>query len=121
MYNRETVFILLGVNLPDHEALFATLSSQLHDRVTPYIATLQARHCTTVRSAIEHMVLQFMNYDKVHTVSFVVCHINMESGQFFPDFLTEKSLLMFRIKVTLYKYTEYESFSYKIIEYKEQN
>ncbi|PNF31504.1 Origin recognition complex subunit 3 [Cryptotermes secundus] len=57
--------LLTGVNLPDHEALFATLSSQLHDKVTPYVATLQARHCATVRSAIEHLVLQFMNYNKV--------------------------------------------------------
>jgi hypothetical protein len=73
MYNIEIVFLLLGVNLPDHEALFATLSSQLHDKVTPYIATLQTRHCATVRSAIEHMVLQFMNCNKVHRVSFVVC------------------------------------------------
>jgi hypothetical protein len=73
MYNIEIVFLLLGVNLPDHEALFATLSSQLHDKVTPYIATLQARHCATVRSTIEHVVLQFMNYNQVHSVSFVVC------------------------------------------------
>lgn len=59
--------LLTGVNLPDHEALFATLSSQLHDKVTPYIATLQARHCATLRSTIEHMVLQFMNYSQVHS------------------------------------------------------
>jgi hypothetical protein len=72
MYNIVIVFLLLGVNLPDHEALFATLSSQLHDRVTPYIATLQARYCATVRSAIEHMVLQFMNYNKVLSVSFIM-------------------------------------------------
>jgi hypothetical protein len=73
VHNIEIVFLLLGVNLPDHEALFATLSSQLRDKVTPYIATLQARHCTTVRSTIEHMVLQFMNYNNVHRVSFIVC------------------------------------------------
>jgi hypothetical protein len=73
MYNIEIVFLWLGVNLPDHEALFATLSSQLHDKVTPYIATLQARHCATVRSTIEHMVLQLMHYNQGHSVSFVVC------------------------------------------------
>ncbi|GFG41052.1 hypothetical protein Cfor_06822, partial [Coptotermes formosanus] len=59
--------LLTGVNLPDHEALFKTLSSELRDRVTPYVATLQTRHCATVRSAIEHMVLQFMNYNKFHS------------------------------------------------------
>jgi hypothetical protein len=72
VYNTHTVFSLLGVNLPDHEALFKTLSSELRDRVTPYVATLQTRHCATVRSAIEHMVLQFMNYNKFHSVSFVM-------------------------------------------------
>ncbi|XP_021933988.1 origin recognition complex subunit 3-like [Zootermopsis nevadensis] len=59
--------LLTGVNLPDHDALFAALSSQLHDKVTPYVATLQARHCTTVRSTIEHMVLQLMNYNRFHS------------------------------------------------------
>jgi len=67
-------FSLLGVNVPDHEALFETLSSDLRDRVTPYVATLQTRHCSTVRSAIEHMVFQFMNYNKFNHVSFVMCH-----------------------------------------------
>lgn len=64
-----SVLLFLGVNLPDHDALFAALSSQLRDKVTPYIATLQARHCTTIRSTIEHMVLQLMNYNKLHNVS----------------------------------------------------
>lgn len=64
-----SVLVFLGVNLPDHEALFAALSSQLRDKVTPYIATLQARHCNTLRSTIEHMVLQLMNYNKLHNVS----------------------------------------------------
>jgi hypothetical protein len=73
MYNTQFVFSLPGVNVPDHEALFETLSSDLHDRVTPYVATLQTRHCATVRSAIEHMVLQFMNYNKFHHVSSVMC------------------------------------------------
>lgn len=74
MYNTQFAFSLLGVNLPDHEALFETLSSELHDRVTPYVATLQTRHCATVRSTIEHMVYQFMNYNKYHDVSYVMCH-----------------------------------------------
>lgn len=67
--------MLLGVNLPDHEVLFETLSSELRNRVTPYVATLQSRHCATIRSTIEHMVLQFMNYNKFRSVSFVVYHI----------------------------------------------
>jgi len=73
VYNTLIVLSLLGVNLPDHEALFETLSSELRDRVTPYVATLQTRRCATVRSAIEHMVFQFMNYNRFHHVSFVMC------------------------------------------------
>ncbi|PSN46610.1 Origin recognition complex subunit 3 [Blattella germanica] len=57
--------LLTGVNVPDHDALFMTLSNKLQEKVTPHVAVLQARHCTTIRSTIEHMVLQFINCHEV--------------------------------------------------------
>ncbi|KAJ4436818.1 hypothetical protein ANN_16950 [Periplaneta americana] len=57
----ENYFVFAGVNIPDHDALFATLSSQLRQKVTPHVATLQLRNCATIRSTVEHLVLQFMS------------------------------------------------------------
>lgn len=44
-----TACLVTGVNMPDHEAIFGSLVRMLKDGVTPHIAQLHSRNCTTVR------------------------------------------------------------------------
>nr|CAD7402174.1 unnamed protein product [Timema poppensis] len=55
------VTLLTGVNMPDHAALFLTLSDKLKSEVTPYVTTLHAHDCGSIRLAVEQMVSQFVN------------------------------------------------------------
>lgn len=52
---------VLGINIPDHAALYESLYKLLYFQVTPHIATLYGRECKNVKSAIERMVSQFIN------------------------------------------------------------
>ncbi|GLG94373.1 uncharacterized protein GBIM_01596 [Gryllus bimaculatus] len=56
-----TAALLTGINMPDHGALFSTLCDLLHKHVSPYIATLHAHKCKTIRHTVEQMTSQFMN------------------------------------------------------------
>nr|CAD7454202.1 unnamed protein product [Timema tahoe] len=55
------VTLLTGVNMPDHAALFLTLSDKLKSEVTPHVTTLHAHDCGSIRLAVEQMVSQFVN------------------------------------------------------------
>ena len=54
---------LIGVNSPDHAAMFSTLSAQLAEDVTTHIATLQARDCSTLKTLFTKLLTQLMHND----------------------------------------------------------
>ncbi|XP_063599512.1 origin recognition complex subunit 3-like [Penaeus indicus] len=60
-----TACLVTGVNMPDHEAIFGSLVRMLQDGVTPHIAQLHSRNCTTVRVAAFKMISQLMGQNAV--------------------------------------------------------
>ncbi|XP_053965995.1 origin recognition complex subunit 3 [Anastrepha ludens] len=52
--------LLTGVNQPDHLEQFATLTQRLLQKMPASVCMLQSRDCTTLKSAIEIMVYNFM-------------------------------------------------------------
>ncbi|ROT85018.1 putative origin recognition complex subunit 3-like [Penaeus vannamei] len=66
-----TACLVTGVNMPDHEAIFGSLVRMLKDGVTPHIAQLHSRNCTTVRGAAFKMISQLMGQNSVMDPDFV--------------------------------------------------
>ena len=60
--------LLTGVNLTDHSALFATLTSELKQNVTPHVAVLWAQDCNNLKATVERLCNQFMTTDATEEV-----------------------------------------------------
>ncbi|XP_031567831.1 origin recognition complex subunit 3-like [Actinia tenebrosa] len=58
-----TAVLITGVNMPDHDIIFSQLAKDL-SKITPYIAVLQSKDCTTMKFTMKNMVLQFMSSDE---------------------------------------------------------
>ncbi|XP_017465755.1 PREDICTED: origin recognition complex subunit 3 [Rhagoletis zephyria] len=52
--------LLTGVNQPDHLEQFATLSQRLLQKMSASVCMLQSRDCSTLKSAVEAMVYNFI-------------------------------------------------------------
>ena len=44
-----TACLVTGVNLPDHDSLFSSLTSTLKDKVSPYVARLLSTKCSNIK------------------------------------------------------------------------
>lgn len=56
-----TVAVLTGVNQPDHLEQFMTLGQNIQKRTTGHVCLLPAQHCSTVKSALENLVYNFIH------------------------------------------------------------
>ncbi|ERL84124.1 hypothetical protein D910_01470 [Dendroctonus ponderosae] len=55
-----TAALLTGINMPDHDAQFASLKRQVKEDVSPYVAFLSSQDCGNVKSLMEIMISQFI-------------------------------------------------------------
>ncbi|KAF4524752.1 hypothetical protein B566_EDAN013821, partial [Ephemera danica] len=53
-----TAVILTGINLPDHNVLFSSLSNRLKADVSPHVVTLSSRSCGKVRTMVGNILQQ---------------------------------------------------------------
>lgn len=53
--------LLTGINTPDNVEQFSTLSDEIKSDITPYVATLDAQDCSSVKTLVEHVVRQFVD------------------------------------------------------------
>ncbi|XP_071522018.1 origin recognition complex subunit 3 [Panulirus ornatus] len=60
-----TACLVTGVNMPDHDAIFGSIVRLLVDGVTPHIAQLRSRDCSTIRVAVYKMISQLMGQNVV--------------------------------------------------------
>ncbi|KAL1512990.1 hypothetical protein ABEB36_002482 [Hypothenemus hampei] len=56
-----TATLLTGINMPDHEAQFSTLKSEIEDNITPHVACLNSQDCGNLKFLMDNMILQFLN------------------------------------------------------------
>ncbi|XP_029451295.1 origin recognition complex subunit 3 isoform X2 [Rhinatrema bivittatum] len=55
-----TAALVLGVNVTDHDGTFKSLSEVLWERVTPYVASLQAKECPGIKQLLQKLLAQLM-------------------------------------------------------------
>lgn len=61
--------VTVGVNMPDHGAMFATLTSSVTERITPHVASVHSNDCPNVHKMMAKVVSQVMdNTDVVDTI-----------------------------------------------------
>ncbi|XP_069176347.1 origin recognition complex subunit 3-like [Procambarus clarkii] len=65
-----TACLVTGVNMSDHNAVFSSLVGLLVEGVTPHIAQLRSRECTTLRGAIHKMITQLMGQNDLVDLDF---------------------------------------------------
>ncbi|XP_058472192.1 origin recognition complex subunit 3 isoform X1 [Solea solea] len=51
-----TAALVLGVNVPDHDMTFQSLSELLQQSVTPYVASVQAKECGTLKHLMKRVL-----------------------------------------------------------------
>lgn len=56
-----TIVVLTGVNQPDHLEQFETLGRNIQERTEGSVCLLPAQDCSTVKSAIENLVFNFLH------------------------------------------------------------
>uniref|UniRef100_A0A673TZH1 Origin recognition complex subunit 3 n=1 Tax=Suricata suricatta TaxID=37032 RepID=A0A673TZH1_SURSU len=56
-----TAALILGVNVTDHDLTFRSLTEALHNNVTPYVVSLQAKDCPDMKHFLQKLVSQLMN------------------------------------------------------------
>ncbi|KAJ0055986.1 hypothetical protein NL108_017215 [Boleophthalmus pectinirostris] len=56
-----TAALMLGVNVPDHDATFQSLSELLRRSVTPHVASLHAKECATLKHALKRVLERIMD------------------------------------------------------------
>uniref|UniRef100_A0A3B3Z9U9 Origin recognition complex subunit 3 n=1 Tax=Periophthalmus magnuspinnatus TaxID=409849 RepID=A0A3B3Z9U9_9GOBI len=56
-----TAALLLGVNVPDHDMTFQSLSDLLRRRVTPYVASVQAKECGALKHLLKRVLERIMD------------------------------------------------------------
>jgi len=54
------VWCVLGVNMPDHAAMFTSLRRLLVKHVTPHVVSLHSSQCQTLKSAILNIAFQLV-------------------------------------------------------------
>ena len=57
---RSAVWDALGVNMPDHAAMFASLRKLLVKHITAHVVSLHSSHCHTLKSAILNTAMQLV-------------------------------------------------------------
>ncbi|EDQ87339.1 uncharacterized protein MONBRDRAFT_33414 [Monosiga brevicollis MX1] len=57
-----TAIVLTGINVPDHDAIFARLTQQLHE-LSPYIVTLKSFQCQNFAGVMKRLVQDLMFTD----------------------------------------------------------
>ncbi|XP_031134931.2 origin recognition complex subunit 3 isoform X1 [Sander lucioperca] len=55
-----TAALVLGVNVPDHDMTFQSLSDLLQQSVTPYVASVQAKECGALKHLIKRVLERLM-------------------------------------------------------------
>lgn len=56
-----TAALVTGVNMPDHGAMFATLTSSVTERITPHVASVHSNDCPNVHKMMAKVVSQVMD------------------------------------------------------------
>jgi len=56
----KSVWCMLGVNVPDHAAMFASLRKLLVKRVTPHVVSLHSNQCQALKSAVLNIATQLV-------------------------------------------------------------
>nr|XP_020446768.1 origin recognition complex subunit 3 isoform X2 [Monopterus albus] len=58
-----TAALLLGVNIPDHDMTFQSLSDLLQQSVTPHVASVQAKECAALKYLMKRVLERLMGTD----------------------------------------------------------
>ncbi|XP_035023735.2 origin recognition complex subunit 3 isoform X3 [Hippoglossus stenolepis] len=58
-----TAALVLGVNVPDHDMTFQSLSEQLQQSVTPHVASVQAKECGTLKHLMKRVLEKLTGTD----------------------------------------------------------
>ncbi|KAG7224190.1 hypothetical protein INR49_019925, partial [Caranx melampygus] len=58
-----TAALVLGVNVPDHDMTFQSLSELLQQSVTPYVASVQAKECGVLKHLMKKVLERLMDTD----------------------------------------------------------
>ncbi|XP_049595343.1 origin recognition complex subunit 3 [Syngnathus scovelli] len=56
-----TAALMLGVNMPDHDMTFQSLSELLQQSVTPHVASVQAKECATLKHLMKRVLERLMD------------------------------------------------------------
>lgn len=56
-----TAALILGVNVTDHDVIFRSLTETLHNNVTPYVVSLQAKDCPDVKHFLQKLTSELMD------------------------------------------------------------
>nr|XP_061824289.1 origin recognition complex subunit 3-like isoform X1 [Nerophis lumbriciformis] len=56
-----TAALMLGVNVPDHDMTFQSLSELLQQSVTPHVACVQAKECTALKHLMKRVLERLMD------------------------------------------------------------
>lgn len=55
-----TAVLITGVNTPDHAVMFSSLTQMLQNNISPLVASLSSKTCTTIRSTIHQVLNQIL-------------------------------------------------------------
>ncbi|XP_067841003.1 origin recognition complex subunit 3 isoform X2 [Heptranchias perlo] len=97
-----TAALVLGVNVPDHEMTFQSLTDLLKQSLTPHVVCLQGKECTTVKQVLQKVLMHLMgssvndeeeDEDVHHSVDFSQrkVHCSMASLSGWYNATTQKS------------------------------
>ncbi|XP_076444955.1 origin recognition complex subunit 3-like [Babylonia areolata] len=53
--------LITGVNTPDHAVMFSNLTSMLRERVSPLVASLRAKDCSSVKALLSRLLAQLLS------------------------------------------------------------
>ncbi|KAG7465667.1 hypothetical protein MATL_G00155890 [Megalops atlanticus] len=74
-----TAALVLGVNVPDHDMTFQSLSDRLQQTVTPFVVSVQAKEC----AALKHLLQKFLQ--RLMGLSVTVDEEEEEAGAELPQ------------------------------------
>uniref|UniRef100_A0A8C7Z9J0 Origin recognition complex subunit 3 n=1 Tax=Oryzias sinensis TaxID=183150 RepID=A0A8C7Z9J0_9TELE len=74
-----TAALMLGVNVPDHDLTFSSLSDLLRQSVTPYVVSLQAKECGALKHLLKRVLEGLMDtvvaVDDEDEADQAACHV----------------------------------------------
>ncbi|XP_071506820.1 origin recognition complex subunit 3-like [Diadema antillarum] len=88
-----TAAFVTGVNVTDHHDIFNKLTSVFHERVSPHVASLTSKDCTTLKSLMGALVSQLMGIE----------YLVSEDDETRPDVNLKKVPCTFPVLQTWYK------------------